>query len=226
MAAPVAPWTLAGESLVALARCHRQLAEPLPWGLRRLPGPLLVAAVAYHQSPVGQYLELAIGEPARLGARPGWCMTTMVVDSPASRQGGRVNWGLPKELGTLVWESDGRECEMRWVERGLVVRGRPGRWRVPGLVPLRAVQRRSDGPVVVPGRLRGEGRLCRVEVEVPEDDALAPLAGWHAGCHVASMRFILRPARTPVGFASSLLAPLRAPEPALSLGLPGRLAQR
>jgi hypothetical protein len=210
--APVAPWALTGESLVALARCAQPLG-PMPVGVHRLPGPCLVVAARYDGSPVGPYLELAIGEPARLGLRPGWCFTTMVVDSADSRLGGRANWGFPKDLGSLVWDADGDERSLRWVERGVAVRGTPGRVMLPGLVPVRALQRRADGPVVVPGRVRGRAHLAPVSVEAPDGDALAPLVGRHRGVHVASMRFTVRPARAPVGFYSSLRAPLRAPMP-------------
>ncbi|MDP9419505.1 MAG: acetoacetate decarboxylase family protein [Actinomycetota bacterium] len=225
MPAPFAPWQLSGESLIGLASAKRSPGA-LPWGLHPLPGPTLVVAVSYASSPVGPYLELAVGEPARLGVRPGWCITTMVVDSAASRLGGRVNWGFPKEIGTLVWQRDGAERELRWVERDIVVRGRARGLPLPILVPVRTLQRRGDGPVVVPGGLRGRGRLGTIEVLVPDDDTLLPLAGRHLGLHVAGMRFLLRPARHPVGLTSTLRAPLRAPEPALSLGTPGRLAQR
>ena len=212
--APVAPWALTGESLVAVARPGAPLGR-VPAGISRIPGaPTLIVAVRYEGSPVGPYLELAIGEPARLGLRPGWCFTTMVVDSAASRLGGRANWGFPKELGTLVWDSVGSERRLRWVERDVTVRGVPGRLAVPALVPVRALQRRADGPVVVPGRLRGRAHLTTVHVDAPDGDALAPLSGGHPGVHVASMRFSVRPARAPVGFYSSLRAPLRAPVPA------------
>ncbi len=198
----------------------------MPWGLHRLAGPALVMAASYSDSPVGPYLELAVAEPARLGTRVGWCVTTMVVDSATSRVGGRLNWGFPKEVGTLVWRSEGTERELRWVERDIVVRGRVHGPPLPVLVPVRGLQRRSDGPVVVPSRLRGRARLQRIHVEVPERDALGGLSGPHPGAHVAGMRLIVRPARQAVGLASTLRAPLRAPEPALSLGVPGRLAQR
>lgn len=211
--APVAPWAMTGESLVALTRSAQPLG-PMPVGVQRVPGPCLVVAVRYDGSPVGPYLELAVGEPARLGLRPGWCFTTMVVDSAESRLGGRANWGFPKDLGSLVWEADGDERSLRWVERGVTVRGAPGRFALPALVPVRALQRRADGPVVVPGRLRGRAHLANVEVEAPAGDPLAPIAGAHRGVHVASMRFTVRPARAPVGFYSSLRAPLRAPIPA------------
>ena len=214
-----APWTLTGESIVAFARRRDDLG-PLPTELGRMPGPVLVVAVRYDGSPVGPYLELGIGEPARHGARIGWCFTTMVVDSPASRTDGRANWGFPKELGTLAWDRDGAERELRWAERQLVVRGRPTSVRAPVLVPVRALQRRGDGPVVVPGRLRGLARYARVDVEVPAADPLAPIAGCHRGATVDGMRFVVRPARQPFGFTSTLRAPLHAPEPALSSPVP------
>jgi hypothetical protein len=214
---PVAPWVLGGESLVAVVRGSRGRSPgALPYGLRHLPGPVLVVGSAYTGSPVGPYLELAVLEPARLGLRPGWCVTTMAVDSAEARMGGRLNWGYPKELGSLTWEVDGGVRELRWAERGIVLRGEPGRLVLPFVVPVRSLQRRDDGPVVVPGRLRGRARSARVTVEVPDGDALARLAGSWRGMCVSSLRFLVKPARHPVGLTSSLLAPLRAPAPALT----------
>ena len=216
-----APWTLTGESVVALASCRQPLGA-MPPGVSRLPGPVLLVGVRYGGSPIGPFIELGIGEPARLGARLGWCFTTMVVDCAAARADGRANWGFPRELGTLSWDRDGEVRELRWAERQLALLGEPTSFRFPALVPVRALQRRSDGPVVVPGRLRGLCHFARVTVEVPDDDVLAPLAGRHHGCTVDSLRFIVRPARHPFGFTSSLRAPLHAPEPALSSSLPTR----
>lgn len=218
MSAPVAPWAMTGESLVALSRGHAD--DPLPSGLRRVPGPSLVVANRYTDSPVGPYLELAVGVLALLGVRPGWCFTTMVVDNPAARLGGRLNWGFPKEVGRLLWHVDGDERELRWADRDICVRGAPARFVVPVLLPMRALQRRGDGPVVVPGRLLARAHLARVHVYAPADDALAPLAGRHRGLHLSGVRFVVRPARRPVGLASTLLAPLRAPEPALGVEKP------
>lgn len=220
MSAPVAPWALTGESLIALARCPTP-PGPLPAGMAKLPGPALVIANRYTDSPVGPYLELALGCPARLGVRPGWCFTTVVVDQPDARMGGRLNWGFPKELGKLLWRQDGDERELRWVDRDICVRGTPTKFVLPLLLPMRALQRRADGPVVVPARLRGRGRIATVNVYVPQGDPLVALAGGHRGLHLAGMRFTVRPARHPVGLASTLLAPLRAPEPALSWSAPG-----
>jgi hypothetical protein len=220
VSAPVAPWAVTGESLVALARCPVVPGE-LPAGVVRLPGPVVVLANRYTDSPVGPYLELALACPARLGPRPGWCVTTAVVDSPDAKVGGRLNWGFPKDLGRLVWSHDGDERELRWVDRDICVRGVPHSFGLPLLVPMRALQRRGDGPVVVPGRVRGRARLAAVHVYVPREDPLVGLAGGHRGVHLSGMRFVVKPARRPVGIASTLLAPLRPVEPALSCPTPG-----
>ena len=211
-----APWSLSGESLACLVRTAPRR-SPLPDGLQRLPGPSLVVAVCYTGSPVGPYLELAVGEPARLGARPGWCITTMVVDSQESRMDGRLNWGYPKELGSLTWRADGDERSLHWTEGDVTVSGRATGARLPFLVPVRSLQRRADGPVVVPGRLRGRASLTGVTISVGARPALDALGGTHPGLHVAGMRFLVRPARQPAGWASSFRAPLRAPEPVLLL---------
>ena len=220
MTTPVAPWTLRGETIVALARCPETPSD-LPPGIRRMPGPSLVVANRYVDSPVGPYLELAVGCFARIGMRPGWCFTTLVVDSAEARRGGQLNWGFPKEVGRLLWVVDGDERELRWVDRDICVRGTPTRHLPPFLLPLRALQHRGDGPVVIPGRVAGRARLARVTVYAPKDDPLGALSGRHRGALVNGLRLSIKQARKPVGVASTLLAPLRAPEPALSSTLPG-----
>ena len=213
--APHAPWVLGGESLLALATADPPLTD-LPEGLGRLPGPCSITAARYDDSPVGPYREFAVGQPAHLGARVGLCITTMAVTSVDSRLGGRVNWGFPKELGTLVWLDEGDDRVLRWEERDIVVRASPFGPPLPVLLPLRALQRRADGLVSVRGHARGRGRVARVEVDVPADDPLAGLAGRHKGLMVAGLRLVVNPARRPVGLTATLRAPLRAPEPALT----------
>jgi hypothetical protein len=150
--APHAPWVLGGECLVAMVRPSAPLGDLPDDDLRRVPGPCPVTAARYDDSPVGPYRELAVGQPARLGCRLGVCITTMAVTSVDSRLGGRVNWGFPKELGTLVWLDEGEDRVMRWEERDIVVRASPVGRYLPVLLPLRALQRRADGMVsVTPG---------------------------------------------------------------------------
>jgi hypothetical protein len=219
--APHAPWLLGGESLVAVVARGGRVGG-LPEGLQRLPGPCSISGTRFDQSPVGPYRELAVGQPARLGARLGMCMTTMVVTSVDSRLGGRVNWGFPKELGTLVWLDEGDDRILRWEERDIVLRASPSGPPLPVRLPLRSLQRRADGLVSVRGHARGRGRVARIEVDIPADDPLAPLSGHHKGLMVAGMRLVMHPARRPVGLAATLRAPLRAPEPALSWGPHGQ----
>jgi hypothetical protein len=212
---PAAPWELAGECVVALVRpppCR----PPLPVGLHPVPGPLVVVAARFTESPVGRYLEFSVLEPARLGARVGLCATLMVVDSADSRRGGRLNWGLPKELGTLRWLAHENERTLAWEDRDVVMRAEPSGPTVPMVAPVRSLQRRADGLVVVGGRMRGHARSARVEITAPDTDGLFGLAGWHRGMVMSGVRMVINPARRPAGLTATLRAPLRAAEPALS----------
>lgn len=213
-AAPHAPWPLAGEAIVGLAR-WRGPSAPLPAGLSRIPGPYLVTATRYTDSPVGPFLELVVAAPARLGARPGWCVVTAAVDSPHARAGGVLNWGFPVEEADLRWYADGKARELVWAGREVSVWGRPAGPPLPWLVPVRALQRRGDGPVVVPGHQKGRAHFARVSVHAFPGDPLGPLAGGHPGVVVTGLRVMLLPARTPVGLTATLTAPLRAAEPAM-----------
>ena len=61
---PLAPWALAGESIVGLARGagRRPCFHP---GCARMPGPSLLAATRYTDSPIGPFVELIVGHPPR-----------------------------------------------------------------------------------------------------------------------------------------------------------------
>jgi hypothetical protein len=208
---PGAPWLLEGECVAAVVWGRPR--APLPAGLRAMPGPQLVLGVRYHDSPVGPYSELAVAQPARLGTRLGLYVTAMVVDSAASQVGGRLNWGFPKELGTLRWAEDGDERELAWEEGGVRLWAVGGRAGLPAVVPLRAVQRRRDGLVLVNARVRGFVRPGRALVEAG-GGPLAPLAGRFRGVLVAGLRATFRPARQPAGVFANLRAtpgPIRSP---------------
>jgi len=188
----------------------------LPSGVHAVPGLRLIIGARYDQSPVGPYLELAVCEPARLGGRIGMCVTTMVVNTVEARRGGRANWGMPKQLGTLDWLADGDDRTLTWAERGLTLRARPIGPPLPTLVPFRSIQVGSGGPLSATARLRGRGRLARVEVDMGANDPLAWTNGGHVGIIVSSARFVMGeacPATTP----RALRARTRpAPEPALA----------
>ena len=213
--APPGPWSLAGEFVVALVRA-RPSGPTMPPGVHRVPGPNLVVGARYDDSPVGPYLELALSEPARVGARLGMCVTTMVVTTSESRRGGRANWGFPKELGTLDWSCEGDTRVLRWHEREIVVRATPIGPPLPTLVPSLMLQRRADGPVAASARLSGRARTAKVEVSVADGDPWTPVAGRHLGAVVTGGRLVMGEARPAASPAAPRRHRSRVPEPALS----------
>ena len=212
--APFAPWVLRGEAMVAFVR-RRGYGTMLPDGIVAMPGPALVLAVRFTASPVGPYLRLAVAEPARRGGRLGWCLTTVVVNDQQAWRGERLNWGVPAQLGLLGWASSEDERSLVWDERRIEVCGRANGPSVPLVFPVRSLQERGDGPVVVPGRLRGRARNASIDVHTGPHDQLAWLAGRHRGFLLAGVQQVVRKARQPVGLTATLLAPARAPEAAL-----------
>jgi len=210
---PEAPWSLSGEVIVALVR--RPVggdAGALPPGLQPLPGPAVVWAGHWAQTPVGPFTELAVAVPARLGLRPGLCITMSVVNNADARLAGRLGWGLPRQLGSLRWLAVGPQRTLGWADRGLEVRAdvRPGAG--PFTKAIRGLQRRSDGVVVVPARLSGWIRRARVTIEVPDDDGLAPIAGSRRGWIISGRTLVLEPSRRPSGWLRTLVAPRLAPD--------------
>jgi hypothetical protein len=185
-----APWSLRGEAVAAFCR-----------------GRLVVLAERYEVSPVGPYLALGVARVTRFGLRPGLCFSTMVVDNHERLAAGRRNWGFPGEIGALSWATVGDESVLVWHERGIEVRGRARGRGFPLLAPARLLQRRADGPVVVPTRMRGRARRARVDVVVPADDELAAVGGEHPGLVVTGMATQLRVARVPAGHVWSARAP-------------------
>src|SRR5687768_9071554 len=90
------PWRMAGECVVGwVAGVASPLRGLLPRGVRPLPGPAVVVAASYSSSPVGPYLELSVGLPARLGLRPGLCVVFELVSLADARLAHREHWGLP-----------------------------------------------------------------------------------------------------------------------------------
>src|SRR5437868_3497721 len=97
---PDAQWVLSGEAVVAYCRRpHRRAGLPvLPHGIRSLPGPLAIVVQNVVDSPVGPFVSLAIGEPVRLGLRPGYFFGLSAVNNADVRRLGQLQWGFPHEL--------------------------------------------------------------------------------------------------------------------------------
>lgn len=193
-----APWSLRGEAVVALC-----------------PGGRVVVAERYDASPVGPYVALGLGRVARVGLRIGLTFSAMVVDNHDRLAAGRRNWGMPGELGTLSWATVGDETVLVWHEGNVelrgVARGNGSRlW-----LPMRLLQHRADGPVVVPMRARGRARWATVSVSAPDDDEqFGAVVGAHRGLVITGLAMQLRVARRPAGHLWSALAPAGEPESA------------
>lgn len=215
---PEAPWSLTGEVILAFIRLPAGGdAVALPPGLRPLPGPAVMWAGHWAQTPVGPFSEMAVAVPARLGLRPGLCITMSVVNNADARLAGRLGWGMPRQLGSLRWLAVGPQRTLSWAERDVEVRAeaRPGAG--PFTKAIRGLQWRSDGPVVVPARLSGWVRRARVTVVVPEGDGLAPIGGARRGWIISGRTLVLEPSRRPRGLLRTLLAP-RVVEPEVAPG--------
>lgn len=210
-------WVLRGEAFVGLSRRPRRL-FPLPTGLQRAPGPALIVAESFDESPVGPYKCIRIGEPARLGARPGFYFGLAVLDSQEARRVGRQYWGYPYELGHIGWSNAGAMRRCTWDERGIELMAPLTKMRLPLIGTVKGVQRRLDGPVVVPSFVRAVARPTRLEIACNADDPLAVIAGEHRGLVLDGLAVRRNPARRAQGVFSTLRAPLRAPEPGI-LGL-------
>ncbi len=210
---PDAPWSLTGEVVVALVRRPRGGdAGALPAGLQPLPGPAVVWAGHWAQTPVGPFTELAVAVPARLGLRPGLCITISVVNNSDARMAGRLGWGMPRQLGSLRWLATGPQRTLAWADRDIEVRAevRPGAG--PFTKAWKGLQRRSDGLVVVPARLSGWIRRAHVTIEVPDGDGLAPIGGSRGGWVISGRTLVLEPSRRPTGLRGTFLAPRLEPE--------------
>jgi len=210
-----APWSLSGEVVVAFVRRPPGGdAGALPAGLQPLPGPAVVWAGHWAQTPVGPFTELAVAVPARLGLRPGLCITISVVNNAEARMAGRLGWGMPRQLGSLRWLAVGPQRTLGWSDRDIEVRAevRPGAG--PFTKAWRGLQRRSDGLVVVPARLTGWIRRARVTIDVPTDDGLAPIGGSRRGWIISGRTLVLEPSRRPTGLLRTLVAPRVEPEAA------------
>lgn len=165
---PPSPWFLRG-------RLHLSLWRP---GGRHLAG---TAFVDYQPGGDLTYAELLRAHPARTGHRIAVSITDIWVDSPASRDGGRALWAIPKDLATFTMRHQ-PDFVGEAHENGRPLAGarfRTGR-RLPVRLPFRSrtAQRRDDGALVV-APLSGSTavRAARAEWDFDADGPFADLRG-------------------------------------------------
>lgn len=204
MAYPAEPWYLEGQLYLSVWFVRR---ADCPCGLPPGTRPLAVAGrcvmgtawVVYEDGGVLRYNELVSAVLVRRGAMPMPCVTDAWVDSPASLEGGRRLWGIPKERADFTfgpapafraWAEDARgEVAAAEFRRGLTL---PGRWTVAA----RLAQTLDGVLTTVPVRARGRIQRCASRWEIPADGALGRLAG-----HRPVLSLALRDVRIRFGAA-------------------------
>lgn len=188
----------------------------VPWSATRLGTRIVVVAARVQDGPVGPFHLMALLAPTRLGLRVGLTAVVAVVDTPAARVGVREHWGLPAQMGTLRWDEEPDRRRLIWRETQTSVVASALAHRRRGLAsPMRLIQRRSDGPVLVSGSFRGRVRRSRVDV-VAADGPFSVVDGSYGGIWLGGLEAVVGRARRPVALAFSQRAPHTAPEPALS----------
>ncbi len=225
MAKDTSPWALFGEGMIGFARHRRRRFSDLPKGMHRVPGPIVILAERFVDSPAGPFVCLSIGEPVRVGLRIGMHFGISVINSEPALKAGEEHWGFPHELGSLRWWSEAGVRSVVWAERDIQVRatikGRP----LPLLFPVSSLQARAGGPVVVPSRFQSLVRRSSIEVIITDpDDPLAPLAGRHRGFTLSGLAMHRRAVKRATGWLNPLRGVLKAPEPGVA-GMPTSLGR-
>lgn len=141
---PPAPWRLHGRAIVIPASVRapgRPHGHPvIGVGGPRTVGGLLLAdygprsTLAYHEL-------LGIGGFMRAGPLPAAWITHAHVDDPASREGGRAIWGIPKEDAVFQWHATSGGTAVKVSAGGteivsVTVAARPRRLRIPVAAPF------------------------------------------------------------------------------------------
>jgi hypothetical protein len=189
---PAEPWHLRGQMHLSIWSLPKARLPRLPDDLAAAVRPVSIggrglvgtAWVEYQPGGVLQYRELLSAVLVRHRARPLVSIVSIWVDSPASRNGGRELWGIPKELAELQFDASRAErgglAAQARAETGDIAQFSvsPG-WRCPGRWPVRlsVVQLLQGRAKVTP--VRGSASLQRASAtwQVAQDGPLAELSG-------------------------------------------------
>jgi hypothetical protein len=185
---PPEPWLLRGD-LHASVFLVPDVPVDLPpgWQPVRLGrfGVVATAWVTYRPGGVLAYDELMSTLLVRRGWRVLATITHIWVDSPASRDGGRELWGIPKQLakfGPFLATTDGGPIAAGSVAPLLTLP-----WRLPG--GFAVVQRLAGSAKVTPVRFRARLGLSRATFTADPGGPLAFLAGRRAPLSVSVLDF-------------------------------------
>lgn len=184
-ATPVPPWRCRVQSVLWWHRAPGALPASVPSGRT---WPYVVGAVVrYLDSPVGPYEEVLGG---LLALPPTVHLPFLAVDSPASVQGGRAHWALPKTLASFTRPAPGQVIAVGegWQ---IGVTAHPRGPALPVAGRLRGIQvDAAGGPVRSTSTAYGRGRFARIEVQVGTDLAgeVGSIAGWlRSGRHLGAV---------------------------------------
>lgn len=186
------PWHLEGDGLILLLKGRQGASDPRWYAMAdsgelARPGIGMLMFADYWRSEAGPYRELLF-MPGRFrsGDRLLWSITRILVSSTASVDGGRANWGIPKELGDfgLSQDPDGSR-RLRVTQEGRTVADLAWRPRGPGL-PVssrllppawRTLIQRLDGrQFLLTPSARGAMGSARIE-RLQTDPAMFPALG-------------------------------------------------
>jgi hypothetical protein len=209
---PPAPWQLAATAWVDVLAVPRAALPPetaaaVPDGVRPLTvaGRVLVGVGLVRYAPGGvlAYDELLAAVLTGERLAPRCTIGRIWVDSPASRDGARALWAIPKELAAFRWSTGAEPGAVGCVveadgRRVATVRARTGRRLLPGVavVPVVTAQRLGDRAVTAHSRVVGQVRAATSQWSFAADGPLAHLrdarrvAGFAVTC--ATVSFGLR----------------------------------
>lgn len=188
---PPEPWHLHGSAAAGVYLVPvRDLPAPPPPGTRVVSvlGRAVVTTAFFRYrapSPL-QYGEVMATVLVRRGWRPRIFIPQIWVDSPASRDGGRELWAIPKQLARFEGDPE-RAMTAAGLSTLTVGRSLPALPRLP--ISFRVVQQRASRGVVTPVSGRVDASLARARWRHTGD--LAWLAGRRAVLSIVVRRFRL-----------------------------------
>ncbi len=172
-----APWQLKGEGIILMYSSFRKqfdkinffLSEPLKSSF--LGGLAYVMLVNYTESPVGPYKEL-LAIPGKFKTPYGSKQTIskIYVDSEASLNSGRANWGIPKELAQFDWNKSKNQTHISVRKESeiffeITVKNRPVKFPLTtAILPIRLYQELNDTTYQVNPSGRGIGQLAKASI--------------------------------------------------------------
>jgi hypothetical protein len=167
------PWNLKGEGFIFLYKFSKSFIQaeallPTTQVANYSGGLGYVMLVNYEESPVGPYKELLI-IPGKFGTERRQAITKIYVDSEASTQNGRENWGIPKETLPIIWQKEGKLTKIGVGQEHDPIwycEIKTGNFPIPvstKLLPIELLQTWEDKQFLTKPTGRGWGKLANLQ---------------------------------------------------------------